>query len=70
MLNSAPCEWTVGSLARHCNSGATSAQVDGKYVPARPYGLFSMRSRLRLAWDVFVGKADALYWPGQTPKAY
>jgi hypothetical protein len=38
---------------------------NGCWVPARPLGLFSFRSRLRLAWMVFTGRADALVWPGQ-----
>lgn len=71
MLNSAPCNWTVGSLARHCNNGPKTLLPDGKWVAARPYGYFSLRNRLTLAWAVFTGKADALTWPGQTPpKAY
>jgi len=28
-------------------------------------GLTGIRYRLRLAWDVFTGKADALYWTEQ-----
>jgi hypothetical protein len=33
-------------------------------MPARPLGYYSLRSRIRLAWMVFTGKADALVWPG------
>lgn len=32
------------------------------YVPARPLGWSSIRVRLRAAWLVFTGKADALVW--------
>ena len=35
------------------------------WVPARPVGYPSWRSRIRLAWAVFTGKADALFWDGQ-----
>lgn len=30
--------------------------------PARPLGYFSLLLRIKLAFDVFVGNADALYW--------
>jgi hypothetical protein len=36
-----------------------------KWVPARGMGSSSLRSRLRLAWMVFTGKADALLWEDQ-----
>lgn len=39
--------------------------LNGKWLPARPEGMFSIKSRLRLAWEVFTGKADVLRWPGQ-----
>lgn len=46
-------------------SGAL-AHIDGQWLPARPvnYRFRSFRERLRQAWDVFTGKADAKYWPG------
>ena len=31
------------------------------YVPARPIGF---ASRIKAAWLVLIGKADALVWPG------
>lgn len=71
MLNSAPNEWTIRSIAKHCYKGPMAEVKKGEWEPARPYGFYSMQSRLRLAWDVFTGKADALYWPNQEPpKAY
>jgi hypothetical protein len=39
------------------------AHISGKWVIARPLGDPSFFSRLRLAWLVFIGKADALVWP-------
>ncbi|MCY1279639.1 hypothetical protein D9M68_18100 [compost metagenome] len=36
-----------------------------KWVPARGMGYPSFRSRVRLAWLVFTGKADALVWEQQ-----
>jgi hypothetical protein len=66
MLNSAPCKWTITELKDHFLYGP----MHGAGQPARPYGLFSFHSRLELAWAVFTGKADALFWPGDPPKAY
>lgn len=41
------------------------AEVEkGVWMPARPLGYYSWRSRLRLAWMVFTGRADVLVWPG------
>lgn len=37
---------------------------DEKWVPARPIGYFSLANRLKLAWMVFKGEADAFTWPG------
>jgi len=47
----------------------TGAFINGRYVPARPIpfnhgSLFCLR-RLRDAWEVFRGRADALKWEGQ-----
>lgn len=70
-LNSAPHEWTIGSLLKHAKDGPhVQLKNGGQWWPARPYGMFSLRSRFRLAWAVFTGRADALFWPGQMPKAY
>ena len=34
-----------------------------EWVPCRPIGLSGFSNRLKLAWMVFTGKADALVWP-------
>ena len=39
------------------------ANINGKWVPARPLGYQSFFNRVRCAWLVFTGKADALVWP-------
>lgn len=70
MLNQAPCEWTIRSLMKVIKEGPHAQVKGGDWEPARPYGMFSLRSRLRLAWMVFKGEADALRWPFQNPKAY
>jgi hypothetical protein len=69
-LNQAPYEWTIRKLLNAAHSGSQVECPDGRYEPARPYGLFSLRNRFRLAWMVFKGEADALRWPFQNPKAY
>lgn len=38
---------------------------DGRVVPARSEGSQILNSRLRAAWLVFTGQADALVYPGQ-----
>lgn len=42
------------------------ALIDGRWVPARPinYKIRSLRQKVKQALDVFRGKADAFYWPG------
>lgn len=52
-------------MDRRNRSDQTLTQIDGKWVPARYMGLDTIPNRLKLAWDVFRGKADALYWKGQ-----
>jgi hypothetical protein len=36
-----------------------------RWVPARPLGYPSLRERIKAAWLVWTGRADALIWPGQ-----
>ena len=63
----APSRWELPRLLDHAQHSGESASVfiGGMtiYRPARPEGFFSIISRFRLAWDVFKGEADALYWP-------
>jgi hypothetical protein len=37
--------------------------IRGHWVPARPLGLASIINRIKCAWLVFTGKADAVIWP-------
>ena len=43
----------------------TCPKIRGKWVPARPenYKYRSFVERLKDAWAVFIGKADAFIWP-------
>jgi hypothetical protein len=67
MLRSAPYEWTIDALLEHARSGPQAQIMTGPhrggYRPARPCGYYSLTNRLRLAWMVFKGGADALRWP-------
>jgi hypothetical protein len=54
--------------AKHISTGLS----DGSYVPARPIqfnatrpGGTPMWDRLRDAWEVICGRADAVQWTGQ-----
>lgn len=40
----------------------TMTEIDGKWFPARPYYIGGI-NRLKEAWAVLVGKADAFKWP-------
>lgn len=42
-------------------SGAQS-EKDGHWYNARPIPVHGFTYRFRLAWAVFTGKADALFW--------
>lgn len=67
-LNRAPSSWELPSLLDHCKTGPQIGIKEmgmTRYMPARPEGFFSLPSRAKLAWAVFCGRADALFWPGQ-----
>ena len=55
--------WQLKDLFKHCNE--TQAEINGKYVPARPinYTVRTLRERAKEAYEVFSGKADCFYWP-------
>lgn len=41
------------------------AEIDGEWVPARPlnWQYRSLKQRIKEAYAVFTGKADAFIWP-------
>lgn len=63
-MKKAPLRWHVDAIFKWCKDGPR-VSIEGEYHPARPMGFFSLKNRLSLAWDVFRGRADALYWEGQ-----
>lgn len=54
---------TIYNLAALMNANQDQANINGKWVPARPVGFFSIGNRLRCAWLVFTGKCDLVRWP-------
>jgi hypothetical protein len=53
--------WTLKALINHCNT--TQAEVNEKWVPARPLVYRSFWERLSRAWAVFRERADCFTWP-------
>ncbi len=48
----------------HVATDGNKISADGKtYYPARPVGNPALRYRLKAAWFVLTGKADAVIWP-------
>ena len=58
----------IDRLLEHCEANSariTAPDGHGAWVPARPLGYSSIKQRVKCAWLVFTGKADALLWRGQ-----
>lgn len=43
----------------------TTVLIEGKWIPARPEGYWAFTARVKAAWKVFIGHADALVWDKQ-----
>lgn len=54
-------KWTLESLLEHCRTVQRETHP-GRYVPARPES-GPLAWRVRAAWDVLRGRADAFTWP-------
>lgn len=61
MLDKAPTVYTLSSLQKSIEG--CEACINGKYVPARPLGYYSLWWRFKCAWWIFTGKYDLLKWP-------
>lgn len=58
----------VRSVNAHTGQGAIDmVKVRGRYVLSRFLGMFTLRNRIKAAWLVFTGQADALVWPEDDP---
>ena len=62
MISNYPNAWQLKDLINIAKSNQTFSN-SGKWIPARPMGYPSPLSRIRIAWLVFTGKADAVIWP-------
>lgn len=59
--NYGPRIWQLKKLIESVKG--CDAQINGKWVPARALLYPSIWQRLRAAWLVFKGAADAVIWP-------
>ena len=57
-----PDGYSATELIKYYNTDRKTS--DGRWIPARggPHNAWPWTWRFKLAWDVFSGKADALYW--------
>jgi len=62
-MKRAPSVYTLSSLEATLKMNCSTSRDGNTWFPARPEGLSSIKSRLRLAWEVFTGRADVLRWP-------
>ena len=53
--------WELKFLMEWCEQN--HAEINGKWVPARPVQFYNFFVRLYYAWNVLVGKADSFIWP-------
>jgi hypothetical protein len=52
--------WTLEHLVKDAQQ--SQSQINGRWVPARPYPA-PFVWRLKAAWEVLRGRADAFTWP-------
>ena len=55
--------WTLKALIQF--SSQTQKEINGKWVPCRPdnCAVESFSMRVKSAWAVFTGRAEAFTWP-------
>lgn len=55
--------WNLRELVQHCET--VSTEINNRWVPCRPdnWKCWSFWERLRDAWAVLVGRAEAFRWP-------
>lgn len=60
--------YTLEELTNYASNAtravSTSVQINGKWVPARPISGTFRWEKLKAAWEVLRGRADAFTWPG------
>jgi hypothetical protein len=58
--------WTIESLQEHCSTTSReSKEHPGTYIHMRPMTAWNtfLKLRIKAAWEVLCGRADALKWP-------
>jgi hypothetical protein len=60
MFSKAPNRFTFVRIVTENNAMSRDGET---WHPSRPSGFYSIGNRLRCAWLVFTGRADALIWP-------
>ena len=63
-MKKAPFVYDLEEIIWLAGPAGVQTEIGGVWMPARPEGLFSFPSRVRAAWLVFTGRADAVRWPG------
>ena len=56
--------WDLQSIFSNSTDWPLKSTSNG-WVPARPLHVAKLRERIKIAWDVFMGKLDALEWPDE-----
>lgn len=67
-MSDGPNAWNMVDIAKQFQTGNgcwTDHPEEPGAIPARPLGPTWLSHRWRLAWDVWMGRADALYWPAR-----
>lgn len=60
-MKQVPAIWSLKELMISATS--LSAKINEKWVPCRPECAVGFRARIKAAWAVFMGRADAVVWP-------
>jgi len=54
--------WKLKTLIE--TASQTQTEINGKWIPSRPLEPGFIQERIKGAWFVLTGKADAVIWPG------
>ncbi len=53
--------WKLKFLMEWCKQN--HAEINGKWVPARPVQFYNFFVRVYHAWNILIRKADSFIWP-------
>lgn len=68
-MKQSPNIYTLRGLFLELANGTMTDLPNGRWVPARPLGFYSIGTRLRAAWLAFTGRGDVVIWPGEEEDA-